>query len=254
MRIRQLFFLVLAFHIYGACTPEKPDPREKEYQTRLWRKSLINSIQDTNSDCSDYYLYDSRNRITKIWTCLQVLTDSAESSVYCRYKYNENDHIEAKIVYHEISKDKWEIHDSTFFLYENNMLVKEENYFFPILEGIPAVFIYEYENNLLVRKSCFVSQFEYMIRYEYQDTLCKKETRYTDPEGTVMNKYTYHFYLNGKRIRSELYSAKYNKIIQVINYTYNNYGQLILEESIVDPDFQIPYPYIYRYEYEKVPK
>jgi hypothetical protein len=254
MRTRQLIFLVLAFHICVACTPEKPDSSDDWFQTRLWRKSHLNSVQDTIPVCSDYYLYDSLNRIVTVWPCIHALTDSAESSVYYKIKYNENYQIEIKLGYYEPFKDKWELNDSTYFYYENSLLVKEEINIFPSSGGIPRIFIFKYENNLLVSKAYYVNQFEYLIKYEYQDTSCIKETRFTDPEGTTINKYTYHFYSNGKKIRSELYSAKYNEIIQIINYTYNEKGQLILEESIVDPDYQIPYSYVYLYEYEKVPK
>jgi hypothetical protein len=253
MRTRYLIHFILGIIFFGACTPDESIQPKKEYQPRLWRKSFFKSIQDSIPGYSDYYLYDSLNRVVKVWPGINILADSVESSVYYQFKYIKNDQLEYKLGYYESSKDKWEIGDSTHFLYENDLLVKEE-ICFPTIQGIPHIFIYEYESNLLVRKLYSEGLFKYLIKYEYEDTVCIKETKYSDPEGTIMSSYSFHIYSNEKKIRSELYSAKYNKIIQVINYTYNDDSQLIVEESIVDPYYQIPHPYVFRYEYEKVPK
>ncbi len=109
---------------------------------------------------------------------------------------------------------------------------------------------YEYVNSKIFKKYIYSHQlFKYCITYEYANDFCIRETRFKDYNLTVIDGRTIHYYERDLLIRSEKYTAQI-QLFQVITYTYDVAGNLIIEESLKTwSAVAAPIDYVYRYEY-----
>ncbi|MFN8206296.1 MAG: hypothetical protein U0T82_02660 [Bacteroidales bacterium] len=248
--------LVILLLILNACTPEDSDIHNIEYISLIWKKYFYNNVEETVPYCTDFYQYDSLYNLERICSCAGSCPDTNNRSKYIYYRYNGNKQLQYQLTYYYWSDQLgWIVIDSTNFTYENNQLMREE-YWWHTNHLTPAtVILYEYEGSLIRKKSSYNNNlFESCITYEYRNNICIKESYFAS--GSIMEpeSYTIHIYNNGLKIRSESYSYEPNKAFQIINYSYNKLYELVLEESIIlDPERQVPLPYVYRYEYMKVP-
>jgi hypothetical protein len=246
-----IIYTIIVF-VLSACSPDENNVPDLIYKARLWRISHLTTVKDSTPFCFDYYSYDSKNRIVKEWNCLKVIADTNTKFAYTKFMYNNSDQKKAMIRYYHCCNDnEWTINDSTSFEYDDGLLAKEE-IFIPS-SGAHKIFTYHYENNLLVRKFYTDGYYMHWVLFEYKDSLCVKEMQCSDSVGTKIQFYTIHSYYNNIKVRSELYAGDINTLGQIINYTYNDNQQLILEEAIGNPDWSGPLSHIYRYDYERIP-
>jgi hypothetical protein len=138
--------------------------------------------------------------------------------------------------------------DSTVYIYENSLLVKEETFYFPSFDR--NLFTYDYKNSLLIRRCHFYNQqWGSFTLYDYSGNLCTIETMYDDTINKRIVHYTEHSYENNKLKITDVFDRNGLHIQQII-YTYDEKGNLIVEESKQMSDEITRFlAYVYRYEY-----
>lgn len=243
MRIIKLLLSIAVIILCNSCRKDVIAPDNALLKTKLW----YNSINDATPFRTHEYQYDNSGRLDRI-------NHSGGSPFktygYELFEYTMNNELVNKHTYHYCCDSLgWLLSDSTHYGYENGKLILEEIYY-PPPNPYQVSFQYQYDNSNLVRKYRYDTQnFEYCIKYDYSDGVCTRETMYSDINLSSVWNYTIHHYDGGFLIRSEKYSSQ-NQNFQVITYSYNKTGNLIMEESI-KTDFTVvaPVEYLCRYEY-----
>jgi hypothetical protein len=242
-----LFFLILE-----ACSPEDTDSPVTHF--RLQKKYSIVSIMDSSVLAIDTFLYDSGNRLVK------VVHDTAESpgnyrnTGYTDFHYDPNGLLTSKTTFSSQGRDTFSILDSSYFQYENSKLLKEDRYY-PMYGDSSISFLYEYDGPLLKKK--VQTSNNLLINwtfFDYSGKQCMRESVYADSAGKKEISHVLHIYMDDVKIRSEYF--KYDYLLRQIDFYYDNFGNLILEESTggfyyTNSSFL---DYTYRYEYKKVSK
>lgn len=245
MKTIRLFLRYLGFVILmTSCVDEQSDENQL---FRIKEKRTYSSVTDYRPIGIESYIYNHKQLLEKVCN---------GSNAYTIYHYNEINLLDYKLHFQSISPlVGYAVVDSTYYTYVNNKLERED-IFYPNSGMIALNYSYQYEGPLLIKKSLWQdNQFRYQFIYEYQDSLCIKETMFDDLAEESPVYYTIHSYLNENRIKSESFSSPKSKKFQVVNFFYDKYNNLIIEQSlVVDPEISAPLDYVYRFEYEKVPK
>jgi len=230
---------ILACSAFISCekeTQEYPDTSGYKIKRVLYYTSLDAATPLTVYD----YEYDLNKRLIRI-TVDTLRIDS--------FDYSGNNELTRKRVYERNYKGEFIIMDSTRYFYNNGLLVKEISYD-PFYTIVRALRIYKYENSKLIEK--YESWYQYffsLTKYECSGNLCKKETGFADSTGLTISTHKYHFYKNNRLSKTELFGFNGSKM-QIITYTYDLEGKLIVEEAKQpNPDVVNPYFYVIRYEY-----
>jgi hypothetical protein len=242
-----LFFLILE-----ACSPENTDSLVTHF--RLQKKYSIVSIMDSTVLAIDTFIYSSGNRLVKI------IHDTAESPGhylnigYTDFHYDPNGQLTSKTTFSTLGGDTFSILDSVCYQYENNKLIKEDQYY-PMYGDSSISFLYEYDGPLLKKKiqTSNILLINWTF-FEYSGKQCMRESVYTDSAGKKEISHVLHIYIDDVKIRSEFF--KYDYLLRQIDYYYDTNGNLSLEESAggfwySNSNFL---DYTYRYEYKKVSK
>lgn len=171
----------------------------------------------------------------------------------------QNDHIETRFIYDDENKlinkksfyleDNYLI-DSTVYLYSYEELTEEVKY---NKTNEPYRTIYEYNNSNITKKTEYRGDKILTITiYEYNNGLCIREVM---NNGRIDTQFITHQYSDNELIVSSVYviNPNANTLIQQIFYTYDEEGNLILEESIqMTPELVNDLNYIFVYKYEAI--
>lgn len=247
MRTKILISSMLLAFSFLSCQNENNDSTDK-LENKIKRKLQYNFIEDKTPLWISEYQYDNEAKLEKIFQYSGIDTNKAYE--YELFEYDSNNKTRNRLTFHYANDSiGWILHDSTHYSYENGKLIKEEISYFTISSD-HIIYKYKYENSNLIKKYKYNNQqLENYIIYDYSGSLCIKETTYKDSLGINLYDYTIHYYEDGILSKSEKYSSNNNKK-QIISYTYDNKGNLIIEES-KQVDFSIDKPlyYVIRYEY-----
>jgi hypothetical protein len=238
--------LVLIFSLLSCIEGTIVSP-EKNSNAIIKRKSFYNYVEDKIPYKTYEYLYDDEGKLQKIYHYLG--NHSSKAYGYELYRYTSDNKIINRITYSYANDSSgWILHDSTYYSYYNGRLMGEETFYFTVsLDSV--AYKYEYENSHLIRKFKYYNhQLESYTRYDYSGNFCIKETMFSDSLGLDTMEYIIHQYENGILFKSEKFID--NNKIQIITYTYDDKGNLIIEEA-KQTDFTIVRPmyYVIRYEY-----
>ena len=244
MRKITILLSLIVFISYFSCSRDDiVTPEKALLKIKYWYHSINDTIPIRTSE----YQYDNRKRLEKI-NYYKRNTDTL--FIYDLFEYTMNNELVNKYTYHYANDSLgWLLSDSTHYGYENVKLILEETYY-PPPNSYQVSFQYEYENSKIVKKYRYVSQqFLHCITYDYANEVCIKETRFTDYNLNVIGDYTIHYFDEELLLRSEKYTPQ-NQNFQIIAYTYNDAGNLIIEES-KGTEFPVakPMDYVIRYEY-----
>jgi len=248
MNTMKLVLNVIMIFSMIACEDGKESQLNKHSEAKIKRKLIYGSIADTIPLAIHEYQYDNEMKLEKIWYCSRNCTDMPYK--YELFKYSGNEIVNKITYYYANDSLGWLLQDSTHYSYENGKIILEEKFYFVDRTLYYKDHIeYVYEDSKLKKKYVYSHKhFEHYIDYEYSGSFCIKETIFQDSLGTKMYSYTNHYYENDKLVKSERFSN--NGLIQVIIYTYDEKGNLIIEESKkVNPDVVAMLDYVYRYEY-----
>ncbi len=211
-------------------------------------KYWYHSINDTIPIRTSEYQYDIEMKLERIYHYRGDSPDTAYR--YELFEYTLNNELVNQYTYHYCCDSLgWLLRDSTHYSYENGKLTLEETYY-PPPNSYQVSFQYQYDKSVLDKKYRYDEQnFAYCISYDYSNGVCIRETRFSDPNLKNIGGYTIHHYNGTLLIKSEKYTSQ-SQHFQVITYSYNEKGNLIMEESI-KTDFTVvaPVAYLYRYEY-----
>ncbi len=243
--IKKVLHISLIFLI--SCSSCTKDEIEIPESVLLKSKTWYHTINDEIPVRTLVYEYDVNNRLEYI---NHYRGNTDVMYIYESLSYNSDYNIETKLKF-SYANDSigWNLTDSIYYHYENGKLIQEEN-IFPPPNPYHVSYQYEYENSAFSKTFRYNKhQFEYCVVYEYADGVCIKETRFGDTNLEVVNGYTNHIYEGDKLVKSEKYTSQGSNF-QIITYTYDTSGNLIVEES-VKTDFTVvaPVAYVYRYEY-----
>jgi len=229
---------------YYSCSKDDIVTSEKALlKSKLWYHSINDMIPIVTSE----YQYDNDKRLEKI---NHYKKNSDTLFKYESFYYNSDYKIETRLEY-SYANDLfgWVLTDSSYYSYENDKLIYEKIYY-PPPNSYQISYKYEYENSKIIKKYRYDNQqFVWCITYDYANDVCIKETRLADYNLTLIAGYIIHLYEEDFLIRSEKYTSQ-NQNFQVITYTYDVAGNLIIEES-KETEFKVeaPLEYVYRYEY-----
>ncbi|MEW6507234.1 MAG: hypothetical protein AB1432_05755 [Bacteroidota bacterium] len=239
--------LVLIFSLLSCIEGTIVSP-EKNSNAIIKRKSFYNYVEDKIPYKTYEYLYDDEGKLQKIYHYLG--NHSSKAYEYELYRYTCDNKIINRITYSYANDSSgWILYDSTYYSYYNGRLKGEETFYFTVSLDRVA-YKYEYENSHLIRKFKYYNhQLESCTMYDYSGGFCIKETMFSDSLGIDTMEYIIHQYENGILIKSERFIGNGRKI-QIITYTYNDKGNVIIEEA-KQTDFTIVKPmyYVIRYEY-----
>lgn len=229
--MKTILFFIFAVLFFACKDDVVPEP-----QTRLIRKIEKPSVTSDFVKAIWEYHYDKYQRIDRI-----TIGDWNEQ----KYIYNNDNQLVIKKTFHDGI-----LNDSTTYKYSNGKLIEEMTYY-PLNQTYQVN--YEYDSSNLIRKTELRNENDiWVTNYDYSNGLCFKETL---GNGIVDFSFTVHYYFEGKLKFSEMYQINphfsTNKLLQQINYTYNENGDLILEESIqVELELVKNLNYAFVYEYE----
>jgi hypothetical protein len=236
--MKPIFYFILFSFLVISCI----DENEQKPQTRLIRKILVESPVSAQKMVWEYH-YDLSGRLDKITS-----GDWFEE----KYIYDKFDQIINKKIYNYANDELgWVVVDSVVYTYANGKLTEEFRY--NGLNEFNQHVKYEYENSKLTKKTSYFTESEYsIIYYEYSGQLCFKETM---GSGSKDTDFIAHYYSEGKLQLSERYYIRYdgsNNLLQQIIYTYNEKGDLVLEEAVqIEQELVANLNYILMFEYEE---
>ena len=247
MRTKILVLSSILIFPFLSCQKENNDTTDK-LENKIKRKLHYNFIEDKAPLWVSEYQYDNEANLEKIYYYSGSYPDKAYE--YELFEYNSNNKTMNKLTYHYANDSiGWILHDSTYYSYKNGMLINEETYY--ITTSSDHIFYkYKYENSKLIKKYKYYNQqLENYTIYDYSGGFCVKETMFKDSLCINLYDYTIHHYENDILTKSEIFSNN-NKKNQIITYTYDDKGNLSIEESR-QVDFSIVKPlfYVIRYEY-----
>jgi hypothetical protein len=216
-------------------------------ESKVKRKLYYNYITDEIPFKTSEYLYDNEKRLERI---NHYSGSSSNTFGYEIFEYSSDNKIINRLTY-QYTNDSivWVLYDSTYYSYYNERLMNEETLYFSSSSDYIS-YKYEYENSYLVRKFKYYNyQLESYTKYDYSEGFCIKETMFSDSVGLNTIEYLIHHYENGVLLKSERFISNGNNI-QIITYTYNEEGNLTIEEA-KQTDFTVVKPmyYVIRYEY-----
>jgi hypothetical protein len=233
-----LYFLLFALLVISC----NDDDDKQELHTRLKRKIQVDSPVSTLKVVWEYH-YDLSGRLDKI---------TSGNWFEEKYIYDNYDQLINKKVFHYANDEMgWLINDSSVYKYADGKLSEELKY--GSSNELYLRIEYEYENSKLIKKTTFFTESEYsIINYEYSGQLCIKEKM---GSGSKVTDFIVHYYSEGKLQLSERYNIRYdssNSLLQQIIYTYNENGDLVLEEAIqIEQELVANLNYTFKYEYEE---
>ena len=218
----------------------------KEYLIK--NKLYYNYIEDTIPVKIYTYLYDNERKLEKIYNYPGNRPEFAYG--YILFEYSFNDELVNKYTYHYANDSiGWLLHDSTHYSSEYGRITQEETFYFTVSSD-RVLYNYEYQNSNLIKIYKYANQhLDDYILYEYSGNLCMKESTYSDSLGYNLEQFILHYFIDSILTKSEKYTGDSNKI-QIITYTYDNEGNLIIEEA-EGTEFPVvkSMDYIIRYEY-----
>lgn len=212
------------------------------------RKLYFEFIEDKEPIWVSEYHYNNEAKLDTIYYYSGQNLEKAYQ--FELFRYNSVNEIVNKLTFHYANDSiGWLLHDSTYYGYENGKLILEETLFFT-LSSDHILLKYEYENSKLIRKyNCSEQQLLSCWTYDYSGDLCVKESMFLDGLCENLYDYTIHIYEDGLLMKSEKYKSN-DALKQIIIYTYDEKGNLIIEESKkIDFSLTRPLDYVYRYEY-----
>lgn len=220
--------LIFIFSLLS-CDEDTTSQPEKNSEAKIKRKLFYNYIEDTTPIRIYEYQYDNAMKLERIYHYRGNCPDTAYG--YELFEYTMNNEMVNKYTYHYASDSLgWLLYDSTHYSYENGKIILEETFYFTSSSD-HIISKYEYENLNLIKTYKYLNQqLEDYTIYDYSGDLCVKESTFSDSLGLDLKEYILHYYENGILAKSEKYTGNNNKI-QIITYTYNDAGNLIIEES-----------------------
>lgn len=222
--------LIILISFMTSCNEDDPI---KHRELRIKRILTYNVITNEVPYRIQEYQYDSYNRLEKI---------TEGDMIYDTFHYKDN-LLEYKKTYHYANDSLgWLLVDSISYQYKNGELISEKS-------G-STIIKYIYDNSKLIRKNTYGGQiFDSSILYEYSGDLCTKETYFSDSLDLHIGKETVHHYEMKKLSLSESFFSNGTKY-QIINYTYDDKGNLLIEEAVGLWELPGRIDYVKRYEYE----
>lgn len=237
-RIRAISYLIILTFLYHSC---KEETIYEPGRTRLKQKLEFDYKTSEIPKTTWEYHYDRFHRLEKV-----TQNDWFEE----KYFYDEDNTLENKKTYYYANDSLgWLLNDSTVYRYSNGNLTEELKYSqFYFYRNV-----YEYDDSNLKTKINYIDgNISQITRYEFSNGLCLKEII---NNGNIDVQLITHQYSEQKLIKSEMYQINphfsTNKLLQQINYTYDENGDLKLEESIqIEPELVKDFSYIFVYKYE----
>jgi hypothetical protein len=234
-----LFVLISLF----SCKKEDEPTIEKNLlKSKLWYNTIIDSIPVMRYD----FMYNNNNDLDKVNIYIKN-SDTISQKVL--YSYNIDGKLEYKLHFSFMNSSDGTLIDSTYYDYEADLLKTETLYYLQNSSYV-VTYVYEYLDSKLFTK-CRIdyNELSSCIKYDYTADLCIQEIIYSDINFISIWNKTVHYYQNGIRTKTEV-SGSQGIVFQIITYSYDYLGNLILEVS-QETDFSVsrPVSYVYRYEY-----
>lgn len=246
MKVSVSVLFIMLFFTLLSCNNDNGVTPDNNTESKISKKLFYNNIDDKIPYRSAEFTYDSEKRLEKI---TYYSLNSSNPIQYEFFEYNENNKISQKFGYYYVNDTtSWKLNYSTSYIYYDGKLLNEETVYFS--DPVYKIFYkYERNNSDVVRKYLYENhQFKNYTEYNYSESLCVKETVFSDSAGEKISEFTMHFYEDKRLIKSELYIN--NNKVQEIKYTYNDKGRLISEEAIpIDTIIVKPLNYFIVYEY-----
>jgi hypothetical protein len=247
MKTKNIILLLVCFSVLS-CSKETGNEPGIFTEIRIKRKLFYDNIEDTIPKKILEYQYNNQKELEKIYHYLG--NDLTKYNICELFVYNIDSKPFNKLTYHYANDSLgWVLTDSTEYRYQDKKLIYEITYYLGTSDDTIAYkYLYE-KSNIIEKRKYYNQEFENLTKYEYSEDLCTKEFIFTDSIGLNQIEYTIHSYSNRILSKSEKFLNN-NSNIQIITYTYNNEGYLIIEQS-EQTDFTItkPLDYVIRYEY-----
>jgi hypothetical protein len=241
MKKTSSFCLIMFCMIMISCHKDSTiEPDSREFS--LKRKLIFKNLEDKAPQSIYEYHYDSKNNLVRV----EYNSNGFDSLVY-----NNQDQLICKYQFEKNWEEKYILYDSTNYWYKDGLLIQQTSYD-PWYSDTKFSYKFEYQNSKLSSKyEYYYHSFISYTKYEYSGGNCFRETCFSDSLGLNITKYVMNSYKNGKLLKSETFGFNDCKI-QIINYSYDTFGNLITEEAIQPANNATKtYLYVYRYEYEK---
>jgi hypothetical protein len=230
-----------------SCTKEKENPTETFSDYKLKRKLFYENLNDSIPKKILDFQYNNDNILENIYHFSG--DNSSEYYKYESFAYKDKK-LSNKYTYNYDSEFLvWRIYDSTKYSYQDDKLFFEEIFYFTSSFDT-ILYKYFYSNtNIIEKRKYYNQEFKSLTKYDYLGDLCVQESIFSDSLMNNRLEYIVHTYDKNARTKSEKFLNNNSKI-QIITYSYDNDGRLIIEQSEqTDYTVTIQLVYLIKYEY-----
>ncbi len=247
--MNKLFFAFSLLVLNSSCVNDESDSTfllEFDEDPKLKTISIFSSLESTEILSIIRYEYENEeygklSKISYFGGDYEILIN------YVVFEYNSHSKPHKKINYNSNinSPTGFILLDSTLLSYADGNLIVEEIWY--PLAGYVDSYKYEYANSHLIKKSKYHRQeLENYIIFSYSDNNNTKEAYYSSNNEKIQS--VLHDYTDELRIKSEFYNS-IDELMRIINFTYDNNGNLIIEESNEIMPYGSLMDHVTRYEY-----
>lgn len=245
--MKTLVYILIVCISFLSCTKESENQAEEVFEYKIKRKLFYENLNDPTPKKIIEFQYNKDNNIEKIY-----YFPGDNTSEYFKYESFEykDDLPSVKYTYNYDSEFlDWRICDSTHYSYQDDRLILEEIFYFTSsFDTIKNKYFYS-NTNIIEKRKYHNQQFESLTKYDYLGDLCAQESIFSDSLMNNRIEYMVHTYDKKFRTKSERFLNNNSKI-QIITYTYDNVGKLIIEHSAqTDYPVTIQLNYVIKFEY-----